>query len=132
MAGLTPKQEKFAQLYVELGDASEAYRRSYDTSKMKPASVNRTAKAQVDNVKIAARIATLKESHAKRHAVTVDTLVAELEEARQIALGVPAPSAAVAATMGKAKLLGLDQQRDTGSAEDAVTALCKLIDKLPS
>jgi hypothetical protein len=41
--------------------------------------------------------------------VTVDTLVAELEEARQIALGVPAPSAAVAATMGKAKLLGLDR-----------------------
>tara|TARA_R110002126_G_scaffold52397_1_gene142504 strand:+ start:99 stop:557 length:459 start_codon:yes stop_codon:yes gene_type:complete len=27
---LTPKQEKFANLYVELGNASEAYRQSYD------------------------------------------------------------------------------------------------------
>jgi len=28
--GLTPKQEKFANLYVELGNASEAYRQAYD------------------------------------------------------------------------------------------------------
>jgi phage terminase small subunit len=27
---LTPKQEQFARLYVELGSASEAYRRAYD------------------------------------------------------------------------------------------------------
>ena len=32
--GLTPKQEKFCQLYIELGNASEAYRQSYDCSKM--------------------------------------------------------------------------------------------------
>lgn len=31
--GLTPKQEKFCQLYIELGNASEAYRQSYDCSK---------------------------------------------------------------------------------------------------
>ena len=36
--GLTVKQEKFAQLYVELGNASEAYRRAYN-SKAKPESV---------------------------------------------------------------------------------------------
>jgi len=33
--GLTVKQEKFANLYVELGNASEAYRQAYDCSKTK-------------------------------------------------------------------------------------------------
>ena len=33
MKKLTPKQEKFANLYVELGNASEAYRQAYDVSK---------------------------------------------------------------------------------------------------
>ena len=32
---LTPKQEKFAQVYVETSNASEAYRQAYDASKMK-------------------------------------------------------------------------------------------------
>jgi len=32
MKKLTPKQEKFANLYVELGNASEAYRKAYDVS----------------------------------------------------------------------------------------------------
>lgn len=31
---LTPKQESFCQLYIELGNASEAYRQSYDADSM--------------------------------------------------------------------------------------------------
>lgn len=48
----------------------------------------------------------------RRHDLTVGDLLAELEEARQAALGAenPQSSAAVAATMGKAKILGLDKQ----------------------
>lgn len=56
---LTPKQEKFCQEYIKTGNASEAYRLSYDTSKMKPESVNRLAKALFDNVKIRSRIEEL-------------------------------------------------------------------------
>ena len=33
MKKLTPKQENFANLYVELGNAPEAYRQAYDVSK---------------------------------------------------------------------------------------------------
>ena len=36
---LTPKQEKFARKYIELGNASEAYRQSYDAQNMLPESV---------------------------------------------------------------------------------------------
>ena len=48
----------------------------------------------------------------ERNNITVDTLLAELEANRLAALNAPTPqvSAAVAATMGKAKLLGLDKQ----------------------
>ena len=104
---LTPKQERFCQVYIETGNASEAYRQSYKTAKMKPETVNRTAKQLLDNRKIAARLDELREEHAKRHEITVDTLVAELEEARKLAFETDKAAAAVQATMGKAKLLGL-------------------------
>ncbi|WP_165464510.1 terminase small subunit [Enterobacter cloacae] len=112
MAGLTPKQEAFCQAYIETGNASEAYRTAYAADKMKPESVNRKAKELLDNGKIAARVAELQGEIKQRHNVTVDSLLAELEQARQAALGAETPqsSAAVAATMGKAKLTGLDKQ----------------------
>ncbi|WP_431626192.1 terminase small subunit [Enterobacter asburiae] len=112
MAGLTPKQEAFCQAYIETGNASEAYRTAYAADKMKPETVNRNAKSLLDNNKIATRVAELQGEIKRRHNVTVDSLIAELEEARQAALTAETPqsSAAVAATMGKAKLTGLDKQ----------------------
>ena len=56
---LTVKQEKFCQSYIETGNASEAYRQAYSASKMKPETVNRTAKELLDHPKITARINTL-------------------------------------------------------------------------
>ena len=109
---LTQKQENFALHYVECGNASEAYRRSYNASKMKTESVNRKAHDVLENVNVSARVAELKEQHRERHNVTVDDLLNELEEARTVALTCETPqsSAAVSATMGKAKILGLDKQ----------------------
>lgn len=106
---LTIKQEKFCMVYIETGNASEAYRQAYNCENMKPETVNRTAKETLDNPNITARVEQLKNKHAKRHEITIDDLVKELEEARAIALGAATPqaSAAVSASMGKAKLLGL-------------------------
>ena len=59
---LTPKQEAFCLAYLKTGNASEAYRLSYDAKKMKPETVNRTAKELIDNPKIAARMAELNAS----------------------------------------------------------------------
>lgn len=108
---LTVKQEKFCQAYVETGNASEAYRSAYSADKMKHETVNRNAKALLDNNKIATRVGELKGEHRKRHNLTVDDLLLELEEARKAALSAETPqsAAAVGATMGKAKLLGLDK-----------------------
>lgn len=113
MARLQPKQEKFCQLYIELGNASEAYRQAYDASKMKPETIKRKAQELLENGTITATyIAELKAEHKERHNITVDDLIAELEEARQIAKDPvkPQPAAMVSATMGKAKILGFDKQ----------------------
>lgn len=107
---LTPKQERFSLIYVETGNASEAYRQAYNAEEMKPETVHRKASELLADGKITARIAELQADHQARHNITVDDLLDELEEARQMAKDNGNSSAMVTATMGKAKLLGLDKQ----------------------
>lgn len=104
---LTPKQERFCYSYIETGNASEAYRRSYNAERMKPEVVAVKASELLANGKIAVKIEALRALHQKRHEITVDDLVKELEEARKLAFETDKAAAAVSATMGKAKLLGL-------------------------
>lgn len=75
---LTKKQEAFAQAYVETGNASEAYRRAYNASGMKPATVNRKAAEQLENGKITARVAAIQSKAAAKHEITRDRIVNEL------------------------------------------------------
>ena len=59
--------------------------------------------------------------HRQRHKLTIDDILQELEDARQKALKAETPqcSAAISATMSKAKLLGLDKP---GVKENPLTA----------
>lgn len=106
---MTPKQEHFARLFVETGNASEAYRQAYNAENMKPETITNEAYKLLQDPDITAMIDGLKAEHRARHAVTVDDVIAELEQARQKALNAPTPQsgAAVSASMGKAKILGL-------------------------
>lgn len=108
--GLTPKQEKFCLVYLETGNASEAYRQAYDAQSMKPETVNKRASELLDNGAIAGRLEELRAPIIAKAQLTVEDLLKELEEARRLALDTEAPAPAVSATMGKAKLLGLDKQ----------------------
>lgn len=107
---LTPKQEAFAHAYVETGNASEAYRRSYNAGNMKPAVIAVKACELLGSGNVSVRVKELQELNLERHKVTVDSLLIELEEARIAASTGERPQAAamVAATLGKAKLLGLE------------------------
>lgn len=107
---LTQKQENFCLAYVETGNATEAYRRAYNASNMKEETINKRAVEMFDKGVIRGRLDQLRETIMERHSITVDTLIEELEEARQVALAKEAAAPAVSATMGKAKLLGLDKQ----------------------
>lgn len=93
MSDLTPKQEAFAQAFVELGNASEAYRIAYESENMKIETVHRAAKEVYDNPKVAAMISELREEMVERHRLTVDDLIRELEEARAAALHQEKPQA---------------------------------------
>lgn len=109
---LTLKQEAFCQAYIEnKGNASEAYRTAYAAGKMKAETVNKRASELMANGEITGRVAELQQEHRTKHDITVSDLLKELDEARQAALSAETPqaSAAVAATMGKARLTGLDK-----------------------
>lgn len=110
--GVTEQQEKFCRVFVETGNASEAYRQAYKSDRKSANSVAVDASRLLDKPNVLLRIDQLRQVHAKRHNITVDSLVAELEEIKRIALEAETPqtSAAVSAVMGKAKLTGLDKQ----------------------
>ena len=115
---LTIKQEAFARAYVETGNASEAYRRAYNAENMKQESIAVNASKTLAHANVALMVQQLKDKATERHEITVDSLVNELEEARLAALGAenPQSAAAVAATMGKAKILGfiVEKNEHTG------------------
>ena len=104
------RQEKLAQVFVETGNKTEAYRQAgYST--------NCTARTITGNVmrlfrtaKVLNRVAELQAEAAERHAVTIESLTADLREDRALAYSVKNPSAAVSAVMGMARLHGLDKQ----------------------
>lgn len=115
---LTPKQEAFALAYVETGNASEAYRRAYNAGNMKPAVIAVKASELLAHGNVSVRVKELQAAALDEHKITMSDILRELEEARVVALQQEKPQAAamVAATMGKAKLLGMltDKTEVTG------------------
>ena len=103
---LTPKESTFARLYVETGNATEAYRQAYDHNG-NDATACRGAHDVLHRQTVAAYVANLQAEHRERHKVTVDQLTDQLEKARQAAMDNRNAAAAVQAIMGKAKLHGL-------------------------
>lgn len=62
MSNLTQKQEKFCLEYIKTGNASEAYRQSYDCSNMQAKTINERSCRLLKECKISARIAELKKT----------------------------------------------------------------------
>lgn len=95
------RHEKFAQALAKGKTADDAYAEAGYKPHRGNASTLRT------NQNISSRIAEILGRAAERAAVTIQSLTDELEQARAIAMAEKQSSAAVAATMGKAKLHGL-------------------------
>ena len=119
---LTPKQERFCAAYVESGNASEAYRRSYDASRMADASVNRKAKELLDNGKIAARIAELRAPVAEAAQITLADHLQTLGGLRDkaIAAGKYGPSIQAEIARGKASGLYVEKVEHSGGVTVAI------------
>ncbi|MBJ2318560.1 terminase small subunit [Pseudomonas fluorescens] len=104
------KMEKFCLAYVETANAAESYRIAYNTENMATATIGREGYNTLQKPQVQARLEELRKKVMERHEITVDTLLAELEEARLLGKETGKASAMVTASMGKAKLLGLDRQ----------------------
>lgn len=75
--GLTEKQEKFCRLFLELGNACEAYRRTYDVANMKRGTIERRAKEIVGKPKISARLDYLRAHVAEACGITLNRIISE-------------------------------------------------------
>lgn len=84
---LTPKQEKFCLEYTQSGNASDAYRRVYDASKMKDSTIGRKAKELLDNGKISARVEELRAKFEKKAEWSYINTIEALIEVVEIGLG---------------------------------------------
>jgi len=103
MSKLTAKQERFCEEYaVDSNGAQACIRAGFSPRAAKEQASRLLTK---DNVRV--HIAELQAKHRARLDVTVESLTAELEEARTLAIANGQASAAVQATMGIAKLHGL-------------------------
>jgi len=69
---LTIKQEKFCQEYLKCGNASEAYRKSYNAGKMATGTINTNAKTLLKNNPVAIRIEELRNRVEKKAFATFD------------------------------------------------------------
>ncbi len=122
MNKLTVKQEKFCKSYIETGNATEAYRRSYDCKNSNGPTINRNAVALLENTKIATRIGEIELLLQKKFEVTVESLSKELDEDRQLARSLGQPGAAISALNVKARIHGLDKQVMSNDPENPMPA----------
>lgn len=111
MSKLTPKQENFCLAYIETGNASEAYRQSYNASSMKPDTVQRAAKTLLDNSKIAARLEELRRPAIKAAQMTLEGHLLRLDNLSRAAEKADQFAAAITAETNRGKAAGLYEER---------------------
>jgi hypothetical protein len=99
------RHERFVQELFKGKSQAEAYERAG----YKPSDAHSSRLA--GNGRIAARLTELQEAAARRANTTADDIARQLDEDRDLAREVKVPSAAVSASMGKAKLFGLIKER---------------------
>lgn len=126
---LTPKQEAFCLEYIKTGNATEAYRRSYDVKPdTKEATINRSAKSLIDNPKIAARIAALGGKAEKQAILTREKHLENLQKMRNMALKDKKYEAAIKAEIACGKVMGHYIEKHEVSAPDGAPLFPKKIE----
>lgn len=108
---LTPREEQFARAFLETGNATEAYRRSYSWENMTAGAIAVEGHRILKRPKVARIIAEARLEVQARLAVTLESITEELEWARLQAMEKGNVSAAIAAIIGKAKMHGLFKER---------------------
>ena len=116
MSELTAKQEAFCLAYIETGNASKAYRTTYDAENSKPTTITRNAKALLDNDNIATRLDELQRPVRERATLTLESHLERLKHLSNMAETAEQYSAAIKAEESRGKASGLytDKKEITG------------------
>lgn len=104
---LTKKQEDFLKAYLKCLNPTQAYREAYRNQGMSDDACRVEGNKLLKHPTISLRIARATEKAVTKAALTVESILDELEEARQMAKLKENPSAMAQASMGKAKVGGL-------------------------
>lgn len=105
---LTQAQENFARLYVELGNAAEAYRQAYPKSqKWQDQSVWAKASALANSDKVSIRVSKLRQEAAEKTCITLESHLNELERLRKMAEEQGNVGAAIQAEVARGKHSGV-------------------------
>ena len=106
--GLTPKQEKFARAYIETGNASEAYRRAYDASRMQANAIHVNASKLLSHAKVALWLEQHYQKVAARFEVKLEKLTEMSFETYEQAKDLNDPASAIRCVAQLSKMHGYD------------------------
>jgi phage terminase small subunit len=107
MTPMTLKQENACLAYVETGNKSEAYRRAFNASNMKEATINKRANEFFDRGDIKGRVAELRKPVIEQVQITLKTHLEKLAELRDKADASEKWQAAIQAEVARGKASGL-------------------------
>ena len=106
---LTVKQNRFKDLVVSGVEPPDAYREVYNCTGSSKNAIATNASQLMSHPLVSKEIEEARKQIRQKSQLTAEDLIVELEEARELAKKLQEPSPMVKATMGKAKLLGLDK-----------------------
>lgn len=115
---LTQKQENFCIAFVETGNASEAYRRSYNAEKMKPDTVTQAASRLLNDSNISARVDELRQPAIKKAQITLESHLERLQELSLKAEAANQYAAAIKAEEQRGKAAGIYVEKVEHSGKD--------------
>ena len=108
---LTQKQENFCAAYLEIGNASVAYRKAYPGTRMSDKTRNEAASRLLKNSKVVARLEELRKPVAESAQITLSQHLSKLEELRELAKQYGKYGPAIQAEIARGKAAGLYVER---------------------
>ena len=121
MRGLTQKQENFCLAYIETGNASEAYRRAYNTVGASEKTIWEKASRLLKEGKVRARLEELRKPAAESAQITLSQHLSTLEELRELAKEEGKFGPAIQAEIARGKASGLYVERSQIDGEIKIT-----------
>ncbi len=121
MKRLTQKQENFCAAYIETGNASEAYRKAYNSVSMSEKTVWEKASRLLKEGKVRARLEELRTPATESAQITLSQHLSKLEELRELAKEEGKYGPAIQAEIARGKAAGLYVERSHIDGEIRIT-----------